>query len=161
VAFAAASQANLKGLQQALGFTTIGPDKINQMRHVRFLKDQATLSELMNQHAALLKPRFDAVLEQLRSELNETGMATWTEPKGGYFISLDTQPGLAKEVVRLAAEAGVKLTPAGATFPYGNDPQDCNIRIAPSFPSIDDLKLATEVFIVCLKLATVRKHLAA
>ena len=161
VAFLAASKNNRAAIQNALGFTTIGPDKVNQMRHVRFLKDQATLAAHMDKHAALLKPRFDAVLKQLRTELADSGIATWTEPKGGYFISLDTQPGLAKEVIKLAAEAGVKLTPAGATFPYGNDPQDCNIRIAPSFPTISDLEQATEVFITCLKLAAVRQKLAA
>ncbi|WP_019530706.1 aminotransferase class I/II-fold pyridoxal phosphate-dependent enzyme [Dasania marina] len=161
VGFMAASTSNLSALKDALGYSTIGPDKVNQYRHVKFLKDQATLTEHMKKHAAIMKPRFDAVLQQLKSELGDDDIASWTEPQGGYFISVDTRPGLAKQVIQLAAEAGVKLTPAGAPFPYGKDPQDSNIRIAPSFPSIEDLKQATAVFITCLKLATVRQALAS
>lgn len=161
VSFLAASASNLQALKHALSFSTIGPDKVNQMRHVEFLRDKATIDAHMQKHADLLKPRFDAVLEKLDQELSGTGMASWTKPKGGYFISLDTRPGLAKEIIKLAADIGVKLTPAGATFPYGNDPEDKNIRIAPSFPPIADLAKATEVFIVCLKLASVRQALAA
>ena len=159
VGFMAASANNLTALKDALGYSTIGPDKINQYRHVKFLKDKAGIAAHMVKHAEIMKPRFDAVLNQLDAELADTGIATWTKPQGGYFISLDTLPGLAKEVVKLAAEAGVKLTPAGATFPYGNDPQDSNIRIAPTFPNIEDLEKATEVFIVCLKLASVKQAL--
>ncbi|MGK0442175.1 MAG: aspartate/methionine/tyrosine aminotransferase [Pseudohongiellaceae bacterium] len=161
VAFMAASANNLKILKRSLGFSTVGPDKVNQYRHVKFLKDSSHLASHMAKHAAVMKPRFDAVLQQLETELANTGMASWTKPQGGYFISLDTLPGLAKEVIKLAADAGVKLTPAGATFPYGKDPENKNIRIAPTLPGIADLEKATEVFIVCLKLASVKQALAA
>ena len=160
VAFMASSPANLAVIKRHFGFTSIGPDKVNQMRHVKFLKNSDVLAAHMARHAALLKPRFDAVLSSLRDHLTDTGMGDWTEPKGGYFVSFDSLPGLAKKIVQLSADAGVKLTPAGATFPYGNDPQDCNIRIAPSFPSIDDIQQAMEVFIVCVKLASVQQALS-
>lgn len=159
VCFMAASSSNLATIKKLLGFTTIGPDKINQQRHVLLLNDPQGLEDHMAKHAAIVKPRFDAVLTRLREQLADTGMGSWTEPKGGYFISFDTLPGLAKEVIRLSAEAGVKLTPAGATFPYGKDPEDKNIRLAPTFPSLTDLEQAIEVFICCVKLASVRKKL--
>ena len=159
VAFLGASKANLNVLKTHFGFSSIGPDKINQERHVRFLKNIPALHEHMNAHAAILKPRFDAVLSRLESELSGTGMAEWTVPQGGYFISLDTRPGLAKTVVQLAADLGVKLTPAGATYPYGKDPDDRNIRLAPSFPSLAEVEKTTDAFIVCLKLASVRQAL--
>ena len=114
----------------------------------------------MRQHAAVLKPRFDIVLKHLREGLGGTGMASWNEPQGGYFVSFDTLPGLAKEVVKLAAEAGVKLTPAGATFPYGKDPANSNIRIAPSVPSLEEIDRAMAVFVTCVKLASVRQRLS-
>jgi DNA-binding transcriptional MocR family regulator len=132
---------------------TIGPDKVNQLRHTRFYKDLAGLRAHMDKHAALLRPRFDAVLSVLGEELGGTGLAQWTSPRGGYFVSLDTRPGFAKRVVQLAAEAGVKLTEAGATFPFGKDPDDRNIRIAPSFPSVAELTLATRVLATAIKLA--------
>jgi aspartate/methionine/tyrosine aminotransferase len=157
VSFMAASPANLKVYKHNLGFGQIGPDKVNQLRHVKFIKNTANLTALMQQHAALLKPRFDAVLTRLQA-LRELG--EWTEPQGGYFISFDTRPGLAKTVVKLAADAGVKLTPAGATFPYGKDPQDRNIRLAPSFPKVDEIAKATDVFVTCVKLASVQQELA-
>lgn len=160
VGFAGMSRRNLANFSQHLGITQIGPDKINQLRHVEFLKDQDTLNALMQKHAALLKPRFDAVLNGLESGLAGTGMGAWTRPQGGYFISFNTLPGLAEEVVRMAAAAGVKLTPAGATYPYGKDPENKNIRIAPSVPSVADITAATEVFVICVKLATVRQQLA-
>lgn len=159
VAFLGASKANLAVLKNHFGFSSIGPDKVNQERHVRFLKDMDNLQSHMRAHAEILKPRFDAVLSRLDSELAGTGMADWTVPQGGYFISLDTRPGLAKTVVKLASDLGVKLTPAGATFPYGKDPQDSNIRLAPSFPTLAEVEKTTEVFILCLKLATVRQAL--
>lgn len=159
VAFMAASPANLKVFKHHLGFGQIGPDKVNQLRHVKFIRDQDNLNALMRQHAALLKPRFDAVLSRLAA-LRDTGMGEWTEPQGGYFISFDTRPGLAKTVVKLAAEAGVKLTPAGATYPYGKDPEDRNIRLAPSFPKVEEIAKATDVFVTCVKLASVRQALA-
>lgn len=157
VSFMAASPANLKVFKHNLGFGQIGPDKVNQLRHVKFIKDTANLLALMQQHAALLKPRFDAVLTRLQA-LRDLG--EWTEPQGGYFISFDTRPGLAKSVVKLAADAGVKLTPAGATFPYGKDPQDRNIRLAPSFPKVEEIAKATDVFVTCVKLASVQQELA-
>lgn len=160
VAFVAGSENNLKAIETTRSFITIGPDKVNQLRHVKFLKDKAGLLEHMDKHAALLKPRFDAVLDILYDELANTGMAVWTEPQGGYFISLDTLPGLATEVIKLAGDAGVALTPAGATFPYGKDPKDCNIRIAPSFPSVADIKEATKVLCCCIKLASVKQRIA-
>ena len=156
-----ASPANLKTLAKHLGKTTIGPDKVNQARHVHFLKDPAGIAAHMAKHADLLKPRFDAVLSALDAELGDHSMGRWTVPQGGYFVSFDTLPGLASAVVKLAADAGVKLTPAGATWPYGRDPQDSNIRLAPSFPSVDDIRTAMAVFTCCVKLATVRQWLQA
>lgn len=160
VCFMATSASNLATLKKLLGFTTIGPDKINQQRHVLLLKGPQGIEDHMAKHAKIIKPRFDAVLERLRKQLADSGMGSWTEPKGGYFISFDTLPGLAKEVIQLANEAGVKLTPAGATFPYGNDPEDKNIRLAPTFPTLAELEQATEVFICCVKLASVRQKLS-
>lgn len=159
VAFLASSPANLAALKDHLGFQSIGPDKVNQLRHVKLLQDSAGLAALMGKHAALLRPRFDAVLETLERELAGTGMGEWLSPQGGYFISYETRPGLAKEVVRLAADIGVALTPAGATYPYGNDPQDSNIRLAPSYPSLEDVQATADAFVLCVKLATVRQLL--
>ena len=160
VAFLAASEANLRAIRHHMGFSSIGPDKVNQRRHVALLGDFAGLLAHMDGHAALLRPRFAAVLGTLERELGASGMGSWSSPQGGYFVSFDTLPGLAKEVVRLAANAGVKLTPAGATFPYGKDPEDRNIRIAPSFPTVAEIERAMEVFVVCVKLASVRQRLA-
>ena len=161
VAFMASSPANLAVLKNHLGFATIGPDKVNQLRHVKFLKDMTTLEQHMAKHAAIMQPRFTAVLSSLRNELGDSGMGSWTEPEGGYFVSFDSLPGLAQEIVKMAAAAGVKLTPAGATFPYGNDPQDCNIRLAPTYPSVAEIEKAMEVFVLCVKLASVNQALAA
>ncbi len=160
VAFTAASNANLAGLKAFLGACTIGPDKVNQLRHARFLPNRDTLMAHMQKHAKLLQPRFDAVLSALKNAFTDTDLGNWESPVGGYFVSFDTRPGCAQETVRLAAEAGVKLTPAGATFPYGDDPEDRNIRIAPSVPSVDEVVGAMEVFVTCVKLASVRKALA-
>ncbi len=164
IAFMGASAANLKGFKQFLGSCTIGPDKVNQLRHIRLLPNIDALLSHMKQHAAIVKPRFDAVLSALDSTFNGendfAGIGSWEKPDGGYFVSFDTQPGLAREVVRLAADAGVKLTPAGATFPYGKDPEDSNIRIAPTVPSVEEVRSAMDVFVVCTKLATVRQALA-
>lgn len=159
VSFVASSKRNLSVLTKHLGFTSIGPDKVNQQRHVKFLKDAETIEQHMIKHAALLKPRFDAVLNKLEQELGNSDLGSWTAPKGGYFISFDCRPGLAKKIVALAAEAGVKLTPAGATFPYGHDPEDKNIRLAPSFPSVSDVEKVMEVFVLCVKLASVQQAL--
>lgn len=160
LAFMGASKANLAVITKHLGKTTIGPDKVNQLRHTRFLKDAEGLLTHMDGHAKLLGPRFDAVLAALDKEIAGTGMGTWTKPEGGYFVSFDTLPGLATEVVALSAAAGVKLTPAGATWPYGKDPENRNIRLAPSFPTPADIEAAMGVFVCCVKLATVRSWLA-
>lgn len=161
VAFVAASATNLAGLKKALNACTIGPDKVNQIRHTRFLPDRNTLIAHMKKHAALLNPRFDAVLSALAAAFAGTDLGAWEKPVGGYFVSFDTRNNCAKETVRLAAEAGVKLTPAGATYPYGKDPADRNIRIAPSVPTVPEVVAAMQVFVTCVKLASVRQQLAA
>lgn len=161
VAFVGMSSTNLKAFKKHLGMTQIGPDKINQLRHARLLKDVDGLKVHMREHARVLKPRFDIVLQSLQGELADSGMLSWTVPAGGYFVSVDTLPGLAKQVVAMAAEAGVKLTPAGATYPYGKDPQDRNIRLAPSVPTLEEIEKAMAVFVCCVKLASVRQQLAA
>ncbi|MBR0026042.1 MAG: aminotransferase, partial [Clostridia bacterium] len=142
------------------GMQTIGYDKINQLRHIQFLKDRDGVLALMKKHAAILKPKFDAVLEKLDSDIAPLGIASWHRPKGGYFVSLDTLPGCAKRTHALCKEAGVVLTGAGATWPGGKDPKDSNLRIAPSFPSVEELKQAISVFCICLKLAALEKLLA-
>jgi DNA-binding transcriptional MocR family regulator len=161
LAFMAASEENLKHFRKHLGVATIGPDKINQLRHVKFFGNYDGIISHMRKHAELLKPRFDAVIEHLNKGFANSDFGDWTVPEGGYFVSFDTRAGLAKTVVKMADEAGVKLTPAGATFPYGRDPQDRNIRIAPSFPTLADINKAMEVFVVCVKLASVRQKLGA
>ena len=153
IAFMAGSRANMGWARTHLGFQTIGPDKLNQLRHVAAFKTMDKILVQMQQHAAILAPKFDAVLEVLERELGGLGVAQWTQPTGGYFISLDTLPGCARRVVQLAAEAGVKLTPAGSTFPLKDDPADANIRIAPSFPAVADIRTAVEVLSVCIRLA--------
>ena len=159
VAFLGSSRKNLAALGKHLGNQSIGPDKVNQLRHVRFLKDSDHLAAHMAKHAALIRPRFDSVLDTLDRELSGTGMGSWTRPLGGYFISFDTLPGLAGEVVKLAGAIGVKLTPAGATFPYGKDPNDSNIRLAPTFATEQAVKDAVAAFVVCVRLATVQQRL--
>lgn len=159
IAFMAATGANLKEFKKRLGASLIGPDKINQLRHMRFLPDINALKTHMEKHADLLRPRFAVVLKSLESEFGDNDLLEWETPEGGYFVSVNTRPGLAKQVVNLAGEIGVKLTPAGATYPYGNDPQDCNIRLAPSFPSMEDISLTMDVFATCVKLASVRQAL--
>lgn len=156
-----ASQQNLTHFKAALAASTIGPDKINQQRHVLFLRDQATIAQHMRQHAEILAPKFQLVLEQLDTDLGSDNYGSWSRPQGGYFVSFDTLPGLATEVADMAAATGVKLTAAGATFPYGNDPADSNIRLAPSYPTVAELQQAMQVFTTCVKLATVRQRLAA
>lgn len=158
VSFVAGSNDNLAELQKLLGVIIIGFDKVNQLRHAKMFPDKQALLTHMSMHAELIRPKFAAVLQALNSELAEYG--SWTQADGGYFISFDTEPGLASEVVRLANEAGVKLTPAGATFPYGKDPEDRNIRIAPTLPPLPEVVKAMEVFVNCVKLATVQKKLS-
>lgn len=160
VAFMAASKANLAGFKGVLGFSTIGPDKVNQLRHMRLLPNLDALHAHMQKHADIINPRFNCVLENLDSAFADSDLGSWETPVGGYFISFDTQPGCAKAVVELAGKAGVKLTPAGATFPYGQDPQDRNIRLSPTVPSVEEVDRAMKVFDVCVKLASVRNKLA-
>ncbi len=159
LAFMGASESNLKTFAKRLIVSSIGPDKINQQRHVIYLKDMDNLRNLMQQHAALLRPKFETVLRRLGEGLEGKEIAWWTSPRGGYFISLETLPGTAREVIRLAGEAGVKLSPAGSFHPYSQDPGDSHIRISPSFPKLDELDLATQVLVVCIELAATRKLL--
>lgn len=159
VAFACLSESNLKHFKAWMSAMTIGPDKVNQLRHMRFLSNLEALRAHMQKHRALIQPKFELVFKHLRAGLSGKGMCSWTEPKGGYFISFDTLPGLAREVVRLTGEAGVKLTPAGSTFPYKKDPQDCNIRLAPTFPKLAEIDQAMPVFVTAVQLATVRQRL--
>ncbi len=159
VAAMAASEANLTAIKKQLGIQTIGPDKLNQLRHVRFLKDMNTIHTHMQKHAKIIRPKFDTVQEVLQSELSDLGIASWSQPKGGYFISLNTLDGCAKAVVKMAAGAGVVLTGAGATFPYGKDPRDANIRIAPTFPPLEELEIAIHVLCLCVQLVSIKKLL--
>jgi DNA-binding transcriptional MocR family regulator len=160
VAMLAASRKNIDFLLGKLKFQTIGPNKLNQLRHVLFFKDLPGLAEHMKKHAAILKPKFQAVLNVLDAELSDKNIASWSKPQGGYFISIDTMDHCAKAVVDMAAGGGVKLTPAGATFPYGKDPRDRNIRIAPSFPAADDVRTAMELVCICIQSVSIDKMLA-
>lgn len=157
VAVMAASEANLKYIESLLTFQTISYDKVNQLRHVRYLKDKENTLALMRRHAAVLAPKFAVVLETLEREIAPLEIARWTKPRGGYFVSLYAMPGTAKRVVGLMKDAGVTLTGAGATYPYGVDPDDSNIRIAPSLPPVAELQQAMAVLCVCLRLAALEK----
>ncbi len=157
IAVLAASETNIADAREKMFYTTIGTDKINQLRHVKFFAGMAGLQAHMDKQAALIGPKFEAVNEALERRLGGKALATWTKPTGGYFVSVDVIDGCASEVVRLAGEAGVKLTPAGATYPYGKDPNDRNIRLAPTMPSVDEIKSAMEVFCTCVELASVAK----
>ena len=161
IAFLAASKQNLANFKKRLSVLTIGPDKVNQLRHVKFLKNLGGIRQHMRRHAEILRPKFECVESRLREGLGNRRMGSWTTPNGGYFVSFYTLPGLAKEVVRLAADAGVKLTPAGAAYPYGEDPDDSHIRLAPSYPELEDVDKAMQVFVTCVALATVRQRLEA
>ena len=161
IAAMAASPANIAEVKKRMGVQTIGHDKINQMRHVLFLKDAQGIAEHMAKHAAIIAPKFELVLSKLEEGLAGCGVGSWTKPRGGYFVSFDAAEGTAKRVVALAKEAGVTMTGAGATWPYKNDPQDSNIRIAPTLPPLEELDQALDVFVVCVKLAAVEKLLAA
>ena len=158
-AFAAGPE-TIKYVKKLMASQTIGHDKLNQLRHVKFFGNRAGLMRHMAKHAEILRPKFQMVAETLERELGGLGCADWTVPKGGYFMSFNTLPGLAKKVVTMCKEAGVELTGAGATYPYGKDPGDKNIRLAPPMPPVEDLKIAAELFCLCVKLASVEKLLA-
>ena len=155
----ATSPNNLEDIKKQLQVQTIGHDKVNQLRHVRLFGDIYGMVLHMHEHAKILRPKFEAVEQILDENLTGLEIGTWTKPKGGYFISFETIPGCAKQVVGLCNKAGVQMTKAGATWPYGRDPYDSNIRIAPSYPPIDDLKIATKLFALCVKVVSCRKLL--
>ncbi len=159
VAALASSKANLEDIRKQLTIQTIGYDKLNQLRHVAFFKNLEGLKAHMKKHADEMRPKFEAVLEVLDKELSGTGIGSWIKPLGGYFISFDAMEGCAKKIVEKCKEAGVVLTNAGATFPYGKDPKDSNIRIAPSFPTPEEMAQATDLFVLCVKLVSVEKLL--
>ena len=159
IAALATSANNIADIKKQLTIQTIGHDKLNQLRHVRFFKDINGLKEHMRKHAEFMRPKFEAVESVFEEELGGLGIGSWTEPKGGYFISFEAMDGCAKAIVAKCKEAGVKLTGAGATFPYGKDPKDSNIRIAPSFPTPDEMKQAADLFVLCVKLVSVEKLL--
>ena len=155
----ASSEANIAYISKLFGVQLISHDKINQLRHVKYLKNKANTLELMKRHATVLAPKFQVVADMLDKEIAPCGFAQWNRPKGGYFVSLNTMPGTAKRALALCKEAGVVMTDAGATFPYGKDPMDSNIRIAPSLPPVEELEKAMEIFCICLKLAALEKLL--
>ena len=159
IAALATSANNIADIKKQLTIQTIGHDKLNQLRHVRFFKDINGLKEHMRKHAEFMRPKFEAVESVLEEELGGLGIGSWTEPKGGYFISFEAMDGCAKAIVAKCKEAGVKLTGAGATFPYGKDPKDSNIRIAPSCPTPEEMKQAADLFVLCVKLVSVEKLL--
>lgn len=160
IAALASSHNNLDDIKAQLTVQTIGHDKVNQLRHVRFFGDIHGMVEHMRLHADILRPKFEAVIEILKRELGGLEIGSWTEPKGGYFISFDSLEGCAKDIVAKCKKAGVIMTGAGATYPYGKDPHDSNIRIAPSYPPLSDLIIATELFALCVKLSSVNKLLS-
>ncbi len=160
IAALATSPNNMEDFKRALKYQTIGHDKVNQLRHVRFFGDIHGMVEHMRKHADIIRPKFELVESILEEQLSELNIGTWTKPLGGYFISFDSLPGCAKAIVARAKKAGVIMTPAGATWPHGLDPQDSNIRIAPTYPTIEDLKEATELFALCVKLESAKKLLA-
>ena len=159
VAAISTSTANIADIKKYMTLQTIGHDKINQLRHVKFLKDADGIKAHMKKQADIIRPKFEAVLEVLDKELGGLGIATWTKPNGGYFISFETLDGCAKAVVGKCKEAGVVMTGAGATFPYGKDPKDSNIRIAPTLPTPEELSKAADLFVLCVKLVSVEKLL--
>ena len=157
VAVMAASVENQKYITSLLAFQSISYDKMNQLRHVLFLKDKETVLALMQEHAKILRPRFSAVLDALEEQIAPLDIAKWEKPLGGYFVSFNAMEGTAKRVLALCKEAGVVMTGAGATFPYGKDPKDSNIRIAPSLPPVEELKQAMDIFCICVQMATLEK----
>lgn len=157
VAMMAGSAKNMALVKKQITFQTIGPDKLNQLRHVKFFKNIEGIEDHMQKHMAILKPKFDAVQGALEKELAGKNIAQWSHPAGGYFVSIDTMEGCAAAVVRMAAEAGVKLTPAGSTYPYMQDPLDRNIRIAPSFPPLEEIRSAMQLVCICIQLVSIDK----
>ncbi len=157
IACFACSEANMAYMKKLMGIQLISYDKVNQLRHVRYLKDKAHTLEVMKKHATVMGPKFKLVVEVLEREIAPRGLATWHNPKGGYFVSVNVKPGCAKRTWELCREAGVVMTDAGATFPYGKDPQDSNIRVAPSLPPLSELEQAMAVFCVCLRLAALEQ----
>ena len=160
IAMMASGETAVTEIRKQIGIQTIGPDKVNQLRHVQFFKNADGVRERMRELAKQMVPKFQLVLDILDEELGDTGLLTWNKPEGGYFIAVDTLPGCAKETVELAKNAGVVLTGAGATYPYGKDPMDTNIRLAPSYPPLDELETAMRLFCLCVKMAGVKKLLA-
>ncbi len=160
IAALATSLNNLDDITAQLTNQTIGHDKVNQLRHVRFFKDIEGMKAHMRKHADIIRPKFEAVLEILDRDLTPCGIGDWTKPKGGYFISFDAPEGCAKDIVDRAKKAGVTMTGAGATYPYKKDPHDSNIRIAPTFPSLSDLRTAMDIFTVCVRISAIKKMLA-
>ena len=161
VAALAASPANIADIKKRMSSQTIGYDKINMLRHVRYFRDLDGIKAHMRLHEAILRPKFAVVLDTLERRLAGRGVASWHKPNGGYFVSVNLMDGCAKETVRLLAEAGVVMTGAGATYPYGRDPRDANIRVAPTYPPLDELQMAMDLFCVCAELACVKKLLEA
>jgi DNA-binding transcriptional MocR family regulator len=157
LAIMAGSQANMEWIKNQMAFQTIGPDKLNQLRHVLFFKNMDGIETHMKKHAAIIKPKFEAALSILDTELADKNIAAWSKPQGGYFISIDTLHGCASAVVKMAADAGVKLTPAGSTYPYKKDPLDRNIRIAPTFPPLEDIRAAMELVAICIQMVSIDK----
>ena len=155
----ATSLENMEYIKKFMTTQIIGHDKINQLRHVRFFKNIDGLNAHMKKHADLIRPKFEAVLDILDSELTGLGIGSWTKPRGGYFISFNSMPGCAKAIVAKCKELGLVLTGAGATYPYGKDPDDSNIRIAPTFPTPEEMSEAAKMFVICVKLASVGKLL--
>lgn len=160
VAFLACKNENFIQLKNNYSFKTVGFDKINQLRHIKFLKNKSVLKKHMANHREIIKPKFDTVIEALKDEFSSNPILTWTEPKGGYFISVNTVKGCAKRVVTLCKKLGLNLTSAGATYPYGKDPFDRNIRLAPTLPSTKELKTAMEIFILIVKIVYIEKRLS-
>ena len=160
IAALAASKANLDDIRKYITVQTIGHDKLNQLRHVKFFKDLEGVHAHMRKHAAIPRPKFEMVEATLEKELGGLGIGEWTTPKGGYFISFESLDGCAKKIVAMAKEAGVVMTGAGATYPYGTEPKDCLQMPSPAFLPIEELEKAAQVFVVCVKLASVEKLLA-
>ena len=159
VSCVAASEDDLKGISAHWGYQTISYDKINQLRHVKYLKSREHMLEIMKKHAEIIRPKFDIFVKSFEDELEGLGIASWTNPEGGYFMSFDSMPGCAKRIVSLMKEAGIVLTSAGATYPHGIDPEDKNIRIAPTMPPEEDIRLAAGAMCICVKLASLEKLL--